>query len=658
MNSNNTTPSLKAAQLTALKRMLATSKQKPSLTGGFGVSTTASLTPALLADQWKIFIYDLPCRAIVSPQMSVSDLRKEGVTLHLQLEGGENAREAIEDVPAVYFCRPTVENLKIIASDLEKSLYSRVHLNFVTKLQRSEMEYFAKMVVQTGSLGKVASVHDQYIDYVCLEDRMFTLNKSKSYVQYNQSNQTDAIMESIMDEICYGLFSVVSTLGVLPIIRCPRGGAPEMVARKLNRMIAEQSTTRNASNLSRPLLVIMDRNSDLITPLQHTSTYQALVDDVLQHSSNRVSFVVQDKNSDGKKAIGQKKTYDLDADKDPFYSKYKFSPFPEAIESNGSELTEVTSKERDVRSKTVSSANPTTSSTYEESSAASQLASAVESLPALLERKKQLEVHTSILSAVMNEVAARDIPVFYELESAFAMGTYKNDMAKGRKAVLDIISDPSKGNLDDKIRLISVFALSSAPSADIDQAIAALRQLGAEGGEGGKESTLKIEAGVKAIEYLKRLRAMHMISTISFSDAEPTQSQGASLATLGSFMAKAQNQATGLLAKASERVGTLLGKIHKHNLTCVVENLCEQKPNSEDETFLYLDPKVKGDIDINALRGLRAPVKEAMAFMIGGGCYSEYQNLQLISNDQLKVTYGSTELVDPTVFLSQLAELS
>ena len=653
MSSNTNTQSLKEAQRTALQRMLATSKQKPQNGGGYGASL--SMTPALLADQWKIFIYDLSCRAIVSPQMSVSALRKEGVTLHLQLEGGENAREAIEDVPAVYFCRPTVENLKIIASDLERSLYSRVHLNFVTKLQRSEMEYFAKLVVQTGSLGKVASVHDQYIDYVCLEDRMFTLNKTKSYVQYNKPNQTDAAMELIMDDICYGLISVVSTLGALPIIRCPRGGAPEMVARKLNRMITEQSAIRNVSNLSRPLLVIMDRNSDLITPLQHTSTYQALVDDVLQHSSNRVSFVIQDKNTDGKTSIGQNKTYDLDADTDPFYSKYKFSPFPEAIEMNGSELAEVTRKEKDLRSKTTTSTNSSSSTTYEDSSGTSQLASAVESLPALLGRKKQLEIHTSILSAVMNEVAARDVPVFYELENSFATGVYKNDMAKGKKAVLDIISDSSKGNIDDKVRLLSVFALSSAPSSDIDHAIATLRQLGVEGEENGADIASKIEAGVKAIEYLKKLRAMHMISAISFSNAEPTYDQGASFATLGNFMA---NQATGLLAKASDRVGTLLGKIHKHNLTCVVENLCDRKLNSEDETFLYLDPKVKGDVDVNALRGLRAPVKEAIAFVIGGGCYSEYQNLQLISNDNLKVTYGSTELVDPTVFLSQLAELS
>eukprot|EP00957_Ditylum_brightwellii_P169466 12898412-Ditylum_brightwellii.AAC.1 len=49
------------------------------------------------------------------------------------------------------------------------------------------------------------------------------------------------------------------------------------------------------------------------------------------------------------------------------------------------------------------------------------------------------------------------------------------------------------------------------------------------------------------------------------------------------FMAYATNQATGLLTNATKRVGTMLGKVHKHRANHVVENLCKMKPNSEDE---------------------------------------------------------------------------
>ena len=44
------------------------------------------------------------------------------------------------------------------------------------------------------------------------------------------------------------------------------------------------------------------------------------------------------------------------------------------------------------------------------------LALAVESLPKLLQQKKALEMHTNILKAVMDVVAARQVPVFFEAE--------------------------------------------------------------------------------------------------------------------------------------------------------------------------------------------------------------------------------------------------
>jgi len=171
-----------------------------------------------------------------------------------------------------------------------------------------------------------------------------------------------------------------------------------MVARKLNRMIAEHPTLlRNKSSITRPLLVILDRSADLITPVQHTSTYQALVDDLLKHSANRVEFeVVQDETA--KRPQKVLKRYDLDPDQDPFYASQKFQPFPEAIESNGRELQEVTTREQEIKAK----AGGGQAATDPYASGANDLATAVDSLPALLDRKKQLEVHTSILQAVVS----------------------------------------------------------------------------------------------------------------------------------------------------------------------------------------------------------------------------------------------------------------
>jgi len=641
--------SLKSAQLTAVNRMLAFNEDVSYDDDEYKLPPAGSSH-----NQWKILIYDAPCRSIISPLLSVSQLRRRGVTLHLLLN---SEREPIPDVPAVYFVSPTKENLTIIGQDCAKGLYGRAHLNFVTKLDRSLMEEFARLVVQTGSLDTIASVHDQYLDYVCLERNLFSLHKKNSYVTYNGSGATEQSMEAAMTEIAYGLFSVVATLGCVPIIRCPKGGAPEMVARKLNRMVAEHPTLLRSkkSSLTRPLLVIMDRNSDLITPIQHASTYQALIDDLLTHNANRVEFVVtQDAN--GKRPKKTTKKFDLDPDKDPFYSNHKFQPFPEAIESNGVELQDVTQKEQQIRSKTANDGAPTTLDPLA-NTAANDLATAVDSLPALLDRKKQLEVHTSILQAVMNEVAARDVPQFYELEMALATGTYSKDPTEAKQNVLELVSDPTKGNIDDKIRLVLVFGLATtAKSADMDEVANAMKQ-GLESSEGFDNTARKqLDAGIHAVQYVKQLRSMHMIPSMAMEEMESSQASSGDM--LSSLVSRASRQSTALFAKATAKMGNILGKTHKHRATQVVENLCDMKPNTEDDEYLYLDPKVKGDVDINALRTMtRAPVRQVIAFMIGGGCYSEYQNLQMVANERRTVSYGSTELVTPCQFLAQLEQL-
>ena len=455
-----------------------------------------------------------------------------------------------------------------------------------------------------------------------------------------------------------------------------------MVARKLNRMIVEhptllQNSSSVSSGSSRPLLVILDRNSDLITPIQHCSTYQALIDDVLTHKANRVEFEISPDSGSASDKRNQKKImkkYDLDPDTDPFYSMQKFVPFPEAIEHNDSELKDVTHREQMIRSKSTTTPAATNTDPFNTGGgAATDLANAVDSLPMLIERKKQLEVHTSILQGVMNEVAARDVPQFYDIESSLATGSYKNDLPKAKKDVLSLISDPTKGSVYDKLRLLLVYALATnAKTSDIDDAMTAFQQVMELKSVEDKTVGPIVTAGTKAIGYIKQLRLMHMIPSandmlqelqLNKSKASDTSSSS-STAMLSSFMAKATTQATGFLAKATDRVSSMLGKIHKHHATVVTEHLCDYSSATnnnamEDETYLYLDPKVKGDVNVQQLRTIsRPPIHQAIVFMIGGGCYNEYQNIQsLLSNERRSICYGSTELLDPNSFVQQLGQL-
>lgn len=79
-------------------------------------------------------------------------------------------------------------------------------------------------------------------------------------------------------------------------IRCPRGAAAEMIAAKLDRKLRDHvvnskdnlfSQARSGPSAagtpsSRPVLIILDRNVDLIPMLSHSWTYQSLCFDIFK----------------------------------------------------------------------------------------------------------------------------------------------------------------------------------------------------------------------------------------------------------------------------------------------------------------------------------------------------------------------------------------
>lgn len=215
-------------------------------------------------------------------------------------------RDSIPDVPAVYFCLPTDENLDRIQQDFSNGLYDIYHLNFLAPITRSKIENLAAAALHAGCVANIHRVYDQYVNFISLEDDFFILKHQQSdqlsYYAINRANTKDEEMEALMDSIVDSLFALFVTLGNVPIIRCPRNSAAEMVARKLEKKLRENLWDARANlfhmdatqagggvfSFQRPVLLLLDRNMDLATPLHHTWSYQAMVHDVLDLGLNLV----------------------------------------------------------------------------------------------------------------------------------------------------------------------------------------------------------------------------------------------------------------------------------------------------------------------------------------------------------------------------------
>ncbi|KAJ1424134.1 Sec1-like protein [Ochromonadaceae sp. CCMP2298] len=551
------------------------------------------------------------------------------------------------------------------------------------------MEKLAQDLVTSNSVSMISKIYDQYLDVIAIEPNLFTLNITDAFMQYNEPSLSEPQIRAFMGRVASGLLSAVRVMGALPIIRCAPGGAAEMLSRELNSLLRENTSSRGPAqqlfedclgDRSRPLLLIADRMADLFPVLQHAATYQALIQDLLDMRLNRVTVELPEK---GEKAAagkgGVKKTYDLNTAADSFLRAYAGSPFPEAVDANEKELAEVSQREASLRSRPDLGAAEALGMSGGGGGGMGgggggggggvegqgrDLSEAIGSLPEILQKKANLEAHTNVLQAVMRGVARREVPTYFEIEQ----GILCNGGRADKGAVTALLRDPSKGLIEDKTRLLLLLAVTGDPlltakasAEELDQAFTA----GCDSIPAPNTPTPEATAhALAAVAFMRRLQSLSsgMVGAMGGKGgAYGGVSSASSNALLSSFLTSAQSRATSLIAKAA----SYFTKFTPYLLSRTALNLAEGRACPEDDTFLYLDPRAKDGNGGGYTPGGGRKYPDVVVFVLGGGSYSEYFNLQELLKDKANsgvsirsITYGCTDMLSGDAFVDQLKRLA
>ncbi|CAM8917458.1 unnamed protein product [Rhodiola kirilowii] len=573
---------------------------------------------------YKILIYDRFCQNILSPLIHVKDLRKHGVTLYFLID---KDRKQVHDVPAVYFVQATQSNIQRIVSDASKSLYDVFHANFSSSIPRPLLEDLASGTLSSDSIHRISKVHDQYLEFVTLEENLFSLAQESCYVQLNDPSAGDKEIEEIVERIVSGLFCVLATLAVVPIIRCPRGGPAEMVAAGLDQRLRDHLLSKNnlfneggnlMTSFQRPVLCIFDRNFELSVGIQHDFRYRPLVHDVLGLRLNRLSV-------QGEK--GGMKSYELDSS-DPFWVANSSLEFPEVAVEIETQLSKYKKDIEEVNRRTGGNAEADFNAP-DLIGNTKHLMNAVNSLPELTERKQNIDKHTNIATVLLGEIKERSLDSFAKKE---------NDMMdRGSIEWGELLAVlKGKGTNMDKLRFAIMYLITSETMnpSEVESVEAALREM---------------EVDTSAFQYVKKIKSVN----VSLATAS-----SASRSNIVDWAEKLYGQS---ISAVTAGVKNLLSNDRQLALSRAVEALMEGKPNPEIESYITFDPRApKSGSGAGSSSHLKGPFKEAIVFMIGGGNYVEYGSLQALAQRQQPakhVIYGTTEILTGNELVEQLALL-
>ncbi|MCJ1472813.1 vacuolar protein sorting-associated protein 45 [Lambiella insularis] len=549
-------------------------------------------TPGSSSAKMKILLLDSETVSIVSTAITQSALLNHEVYLIDRLDNTN--REKMRHLRCLCFVRPSPDSIQQLIDEFRAPRYGEYMIYFSNVIRKSSLERLA----EADDHEIVRSVQEYFADYIVVNPDLFVLNLGFPK-QRLWSNSPDLWNPDSLQRSTEGVIALILSLKKKPLIRYEKNS---LMSKKLATELRYQMTQEEQlfdfrKTDTPPILLILDRRDDPITPLLTQWTYQAMVHEELGIFNGRVDLTdVPDIRPELKEIV-------LSQDQDPFFKKNMYLNFGDL----GGSIKDYVEQ---YQSKTKSNANI---------DSIEDMKRFVEDFPEFRKLSGNVSKHVALVGELSRRVGTNALLDVSELEQSLAC----NDNHATDLRTLQRLIQSTDVPADNKLRLVALYSLryEKHPSS----ALSALLDL------------LSITGGLPQ----NRVNLITKLLTYHHSLQAPPPAGGfTDMFESASIFSGARDRLKGL--KGVENVYTQ----HSPRLEVTLQNLIKGKLREQQYPF------VEGG------GTTRDKPQDVLVFMIGGATYEEAKMVAQVnaSSPGVRVVIGGTSMQNSTTFLDEVED--
>lgn len=556
--------------------------------------TAGDSTTGAPSAKMKMLLLDRETVPCISTAVTQSQLLNHEVYLIDRLDNA--SREKMRHMRCLCFVRPHPDSIGQLIDELRDPRYGEYHLFFSNVAKKSTLERLA----EADDHEVVKLVQEHFLDYVVINPDLFSLNMSPPMYRVWSGN-ADTWNSDSLQRATEGIIALLLTLKKKPLIRYQR---TSLLAKKLASEVRYFMTQEDQLFDFRkvdtpPILLILDRREDPITPLLTQWTYQAMVHHLLGIHNGRVDM------SSVPDIRPELKEIALSQDQDPFFKKNMYLNFGD-LGGNIKDYVE----QYQSKSKTTANIESIT-----------DMKRFIEDYPEFRKLSGNVSKHVTLVSELSRRVGVENLLEVSELEQSIACN---DNHATDLKKVQNLIQSPAV-TPDNKTVLVALYALRHAknPANALPMLI---DLLSAAGGVPAR----KAERVAKLLTYHNSLQQL-------------PGGGGGGITDLF--------ESTGIFGGAGARFKGLKGvenvyTQHSPLLETTLQNLIKGKLRDQQYPF------VEGG------GTTRDKPQDVVVFIVGGATYEEAKMVAGInaSSPGVRVVLGGTTIHNAATFLEEVDE--